>query len=118
MNLLIGGDGKDEIRSGSSKTTGGSILIAGRTIYDMDVETLQSILLGWTAGWNSRNPNYNTIAAAVRAKLSASATFDDGVTDKLIADSKERDLFFADLDRLGNDDDTISGNSGDTVYAL
>ncbi|HEY2411934.1 MAG TPA: hypothetical protein VGI40_06815, partial [Pirellulaceae bacterium] len=122
MNLLIGGNGKDDIKGGSGGAAGGgNILIAGSTSFEADVAKLYSVLNTWTAGWSLPNPipNYAAIAAATDAAiLSVGTVNDDSVSDKVQGDNKARDLFFADLDGMGTDDDDLKGNAGDQLVLL
>ena len=121
MDLLIGGLGADDIKGGSDGGTdgGGDILIAGLTRYDNNVSALRSILDQWISDWNTGQPYDQIVDDLVAAWLTPGEdVFEDGVTDKLDASNKARDLFFADLDEMDEDDDKVKGDKNDRVIEL
>ena len=97
-DLLIGGQVADVLQGGN----GQDILIGGYTVWDNDHATLQAALDAWTSPGG-----YNARVAFVRASFFYGGIVqDDGVQDVLEGGSG-RDWFFADLDGMDEDDDTL-----------
>ena len=107
-SLIVGGLGADDLRGDS----GSDIIIAGRTIYDETLAALDAVLAKWRAtprGYAARVARVTGPTASMTTDpfLAAGTTvFDDQVTDRVRGGSSH-DLFFADLDLTGGDDDDV-----------
>jgi hypothetical protein len=114
-NILIGEGGGDTITS-ASKTF--DIMIAGKTNYDGTISDLQTILTTWKTATTS---NYSSVISTIEGNsfaepLNSTKVSDSGgsdVADTLKGNSQaSTDWLFADTN------DTLSGDSGDTLVTI
>jgi parallel beta-helix repeat protein len=126
-DVLIGGRGKDDLRAGQDD----DLLIGGYTSFDDDIVALKLILAEWSSrrDYDTRVMNLRNgtgpVLSGTGVKLAAGGAdrtvFDDGRKDTLEGENG-RDWYFADLDRLGGDDDQVKDKKGnewvDLIYDL
>ena len=135
-DLLLGGDGGDELwgQQGNDLLVGGpgadllsgdggdDVLIGGTTVFDTNRPALDQIMAEWTSanGYIERinqltgtgpGPRLNGVSPSAGVPVTV---FDDNETDRL-AGSHGRDWFFADVDRLDDDDDLLQDLREDEV---
>ena len=97
-----------------------NILIGGLTNFADDGATLRDILDNdWIARF-AAGDNYDEIVGDLVANrfIPGVTVFDDGVKDKLKGSKKARDLFFADIDEVDDDDDKLKAKNDELIVDL
>jgi hypothetical protein len=119
LDVLIGAHGKDNVDGGEGGEGGdlGDLLVGGWTVHDLDPVALGQIRDIWTSG-DDYEDIVDQLTGSGGLLEPGQTAFDDGAKDKLRGSNKARDLFFADLDREGNDDDDVKGDKNDILIEL
>ncbi|MGE0758080.1 MAG: hypothetical protein AB7O38_13710, partial [Pirellulaceae bacterium] len=118
LNLLIGGPGEDNLdaRRGGGPEAFGSILVAGTTSLESDPAALRHALdHDWIARLRSGTPYAVVVNELNSYRFTPGITvFDDRSRDR-ITGGQARDVFFADIDRQGTDDDELRETASDEL---